>query len=461
MEPGSLSVHAKPVPPPAANFALGACACSLPPPPPRRHTPLPRAPPPSAAAPPLRGAVAAPQLGCHRPLRAAERSERRCLQTGSLRRSGAAPSSAPRSSAMDGAARRGVLAALLACGLLLLGAAATPTPPAPAGGSPQDTCTSCGFRRPEEPGKVDGDFLEAVKRHILSRLQMRDRPNITHAVPKAAMVTALRKLHAGKVREDGRVEIPSLDGQASAGPPAHDPVSEIISFAETGGRRPAALPAARAPCPTPRGPCPAALPACPASPRLSLPPARPLSGPLLDLCQSLLSPCLSSCPPSLSACLTLGSSPAALAWPPAHPACPSARYRHLATQLTRLSSASFALPSAPHRLALALPAPSRPPCLCPCALRFSPGCALQLPSLVPPSLRSLCAPGSPPAVLPAAPGLVSVPACPTVPPLPVPLHLLHPLPCLSALHVHLVHCLHLSVEACICPSSLSVCFPFI
>ncbi|XP_027735578.1 inhibin beta B chain [Empidonax traillii] len=162
---------------------------------------------------------------------------------------------------MDGAARRGVLAALLACGLLLLGAAATPTPPAPAGGSPQDTCTSCGFRRPEEPGKVDGDFLEAVKRHILSRLQMRDRPNITHAVPKAAMVTALRKLHAGKVREDGRVEIPSLDGQASAGPPAHDPVSEIISFAETGGRRPAARP--RRPRPPAR---PAAAPALPRSP---------------------------------------------------------------------------------------------------------------------------------------------------------------------------------------------------
>lgn len=162
---------------------------------------------------------------------------------------------------MDGAARRGVLAALLACGLLLLGAAATPTPPAPAGGSPQDTCTSCGFRRPEEPGKVDGDFLEAVKRHILSRLQMRDRPNITHAVPKAAMVTALRKLHAGKVREDGRVEIPSLDGQASAGPPAHDPVSEIISFAETGGRRPAARP--RRPRPPARPPAAPALPRSP------------------------------------------------------------------------------------------------------------------------------------------------------------------------------------------------------
>lgn len=82
---------------------------------------------------------------------------------------------------------------------------------------------------------MDGDFLEAVKRHILSRLQLRGRPNITHAVPKAAMVTALRKLHAGKVREDGRVEIPHLDGHASPGADGQERVSEIISFAETGG----------------------------------------------------------------------------------------------------------------------------------------------------------------------------------------------------------------------------------
>ncbi|XP_044294414.1 inhibin beta B chain [Varanus komodoensis] len=139
---------------------------------------------------------------------------------------------------MDGAARRGAPAAALLLLLLLAaagwlgpGAGASPTPP---GAAPQDTCTSCGFRRPaEEPDAVDGEFLEAVKRHILNRLQMRDRPNITHAVPKAAMVTALRKLHAGKVRDDGRVEIPSLDGQASPGPPAHEQSSEIISFAET------------------------------------------------------------------------------------------------------------------------------------------------------------------------------------------------------------------------------------
>ncbi|XP_003214948.1 inhibin beta B chain [Anolis carolinensis] len=143
-----------------------------------------------------------------------------------------------------GAAGRGSLLLLLLALLLLALASASPTPP---GAAPQDTCTSCGFRRrsaPElepgpgqeggEPGaEVDGDFLEAVKRHILSRLQMRERPNITHAVPKAALVTALRKLHAGKVREDGRVEIPSLDGQASPGAPAQQTSSEIISFAET------------------------------------------------------------------------------------------------------------------------------------------------------------------------------------------------------------------------------------
>lgn len=118
-------------------------------------------------------------------------------------------------------------------------AAPPPPPPPGAPGGSQDTCTSCGgFRRPEELGRVDGDFLEAVKRHILSRLQMRGRPNITHAVPKAAMVTALRKLHAGKVREDGRVEIPHLDGHASPGADGQERISEIISFAETGGSGP-------------------------------------------------------------------------------------------------------------------------------------------------------------------------------------------------------------------------------
>ncbi|TRY88439.1 hypothetical protein DNTS_018870, partial [Danionella cerebrum] len=70
--------------------------------------------------------------------------------------------------------------------------------------NPDPSCASCGLGQGDGSARTDLDFLEAVKRHILSRLQMRDRPNITHPVPKAAMVTALRKLHAGRLRADGR-----------------------------------------------------------------------------------------------------------------------------------------------------------------------------------------------------------------------------------------------------------------
>lgn len=103
---------------------------------------------------------------------------------------------------------------------------------------PDSTRVSCGScaasaQPEEESGRVDGELLEAVKRHILTRLQLRDRPNITHPVPKAAMVTALRKLHAGKLREDGRLEIPNLDG-LPMGPEVLEESSEIISFAEKG-----------------------------------------------------------------------------------------------------------------------------------------------------------------------------------------------------------------------------------
>lgn len=102
--------------------------------------------------------------------------------------------------------------------------------------SSRDTCASCGVVQPEEPesGRLNVDFMEAVKRHILSRLQMRERPNITHpVVSKAAMVTALRKLHAGKLREDGRMEIPNMDGHPMSNDLLEES-SEIISFAEKG-----------------------------------------------------------------------------------------------------------------------------------------------------------------------------------------------------------------------------------
>lgn len=108
--------------------------------------------------------------------------------------------------------------------------------PAPDTESPSisPSCASCGLSQTDGATRLDVDLLEAVKRHILSRLQMRDRPNITHSIPKAAMVTALKKLHAGKVREDGRVEIPNLDGHAASMNEVEEETSEIISFAETG-----------------------------------------------------------------------------------------------------------------------------------------------------------------------------------------------------------------------------------
>lgn len=62
---------------------------------------------------------------------------------------------------------------------------------------------------------------------------MRERPNITQPVSRAAMVTALRKLHAGKLRADGRMEIPNLDGHPM-GNEVLEESSEIISFAEKG-----------------------------------------------------------------------------------------------------------------------------------------------------------------------------------------------------------------------------------
>ncbi|XP_062903599.1 inhibin beta B chain-like [Mobula hypostoma] len=118
----------------------------------------------------------------------------------------------------------------------LVSAGSTPSPAAGTSGPfTASSCTTCGIGQPEELRKTDTVFLEAVKRHILNRLQMKERPNITHPVPKAAMITALRKLHAGKLKEDGRLEIPNLDGHATSVSRKDllEQTSEIISFAET------------------------------------------------------------------------------------------------------------------------------------------------------------------------------------------------------------------------------------
>ncbi|XP_068458140.1 inhibin beta B chain-like [Clinocottus analis] len=120
---------------------------------------------------------------------------------------------------------------LLVARVLSIGCAGAPVAEAHAA-APRDTCASCGGAQPQDAQpQVSPDFLEAVKRHILSRLQMRVRPNITHPVSRAAMVTALRKLHAGRLRADGRVEIPNLDGHPMSNELLEES-SEIISFAE-------------------------------------------------------------------------------------------------------------------------------------------------------------------------------------------------------------------------------------
>lgn len=79
------------------------------------------------------------------------------------------------------------------------------------------------------------EMVEAVKKHILNMLHLRDRPNITQPVPKAALLNAIKKLHVGKVREDGNVEIENDIGRRTEKNELMEQTSEIITFAESGG----------------------------------------------------------------------------------------------------------------------------------------------------------------------------------------------------------------------------------
>ncbi|XP_071390419.1 inhibin subunit beta Ab [Centroberyx affinis] len=77
------------------------------------------------------------------------------------------------------------------------------------------------------------DMVEAVKRHILNMLHLSARPNLTQPVPRAALLNAIKKLHVGRVSEDGSVDIQEEGrGLADATPP--EPPAEIITFAEPG-----------------------------------------------------------------------------------------------------------------------------------------------------------------------------------------------------------------------------------
>lgn len=98
------------------------------------------------------------------------------------------------------------------------------------------SCPSCSLSQIRKNSSSSGeqsDMVEAVKRHILNMLHLSTRPNLTQPVPRAALLNAIKKLHVGRVAEDGSVEIQEEgEGPGTSTPP--EPPSEIITFAEAG-----------------------------------------------------------------------------------------------------------------------------------------------------------------------------------------------------------------------------------
>ncbi|XP_067314315.1 inhibin beta B chain [Pseudorasbora parva] len=88
-------------------------------------------------------------------------------------------------------------------------------------------CPTCGMPAMEK-GAEERYLLEIAKQQILDKLHLRERPNITQTVPRAALMTALRKLHAGRVRQDGTLELDNNLPNSRASNQAY----EIVSFAD-------------------------------------------------------------------------------------------------------------------------------------------------------------------------------------------------------------------------------------
>lgn len=82
-------------------------------------------------------------------------------------------------------------------------------------------CASCALEKEAE----ERFMVEFAKQQLLDKLHLKERPNITQTVPRAALLTALRKLHSGRVRQDGTLE---LDNSL----PVQDKGYEIVSFAD-------------------------------------------------------------------------------------------------------------------------------------------------------------------------------------------------------------------------------------
>lgn len=120
-------------------------------------------------------------------------------------------------------------------------------------------CAAAEPRCPSCPAGVERRLLEEVaKKQLLEKLRLRDRPRLVHAVPRAAVTRALRRLQAGGARRS-----PDVTGEEE-----EEQGYEIISFAETGGcvtpvgahevpegaRESPVSPGERGPCPAPWDP---------------------------------------------------------------------------------------------------------------------------------------------------------------------------------------------------------------
>ncbi|KAG8442775.1 hypothetical protein GDO86_011550 [Hymenochirus boettgeri] len=110
----------------------------------------------------------------------------------------------------------------------------SPTPGSE-GHSLVNDCPSCSLSRfQKDAPSSQSDMVEAVKKHILNMLHLRDRPNITQTVPKAALLNAIKKLHVGKVGDDGQVQIEDVIAGRTEMNDISEQTSEIITFAESG-----------------------------------------------------------------------------------------------------------------------------------------------------------------------------------------------------------------------------------
>ncbi|MEE6471699.1 hypothetical protein FKM82_009344 [Ascaphus truei] len=105
--------------------------------------------------------------------------------------------------------------------LTLLGAWAASTQ----GVGRRTECPSCGVQDKEV-------MMELAKQQILQKLHLKERPNITHPIPRGAVANALRRLHLTKSRMEGLFGSPSWDSNSETSEMDQHSY-EIISFAES------------------------------------------------------------------------------------------------------------------------------------------------------------------------------------------------------------------------------------